>query len=225
MEKADQRGRDIARARDPVFHAGPSASGHQISQRLADCFGTARRERPAKPREVPVRHRHQDKPRTQLRNSDRACLNHPKVSAIAQPTELRKERAPVVGKFCRRKTRDIFQQDRAGLALFDQSQGFRKQIPFIIFSELSARDRKRRAGHAAGEKIHPGKIAAIDVADIGFQNPPARLIQTQGGACRRVDFDRSHRRESSLMQSECLASGSCANFKNSFFCFQHWFWN
>lgn len=94
-------------------------------------------------------------------------VNEPGLRYVPQVIERAKQCRPVFAEAFARQPSNVLQHHCPRLSVFNDSQGSREKISLVIWSQLLAGERKRRAGNTAGDKIYPAVIASVQTRNVG----------------------------------------------------------
>lgn len=83
---------------------------------------------------------------------------------------------PILCKFRIEKTTDIFQHDSTRFHFLNKTYSLRKQISFILLTQLLGSYRKRGTRHATRKQIHSTIGFAIKIMNISTNNIPMGFI-------------------------------------------------
>ncbi len=216
LAAADDRGCDPARAPGPVRRARPAGLAHQVRQGAAD--GRRRRVlrlRPAEGGRPRFRYPDQDEPRPQLRHAVLARVDQLPPGPEPESGQLREHLRAIAVEPCCGQSADVLQQHGSRAYLRDQPQRLREQVALVGVTELPARDRERRAGHAPCEQVGAAEAAPVDVGNVVFDDlPVVAPIEPQRLAGVRVDFNGRGVAEARLLEPERLAARARADLQD-----------
>mmetsp|Transcript_23292 Transcript_23292/g.40285 ORF Transcript_23292/g.40285 Transcript_23292/m.40285 type:complete len:288 (+) Transcript_23292:763-1626(+) len=212
---ADDGRRNFVRLVGPSIRPGPTASAHQVAQRLAHGGGIVRvRLRPVKKFGSRMFHGNNYNARTQLRHPIIGRIQQPPIRPVAQRIQLRLEPFAIVMKHSTQKAAHVLDHHGAGAGGVNDVDGIVEQVPLVLFAQLLARDGKGRAGQPTGQEVHAAIVGRTLLKDpqVFFEHVPMWAIVAQCVAAMRVDLDQCAVAKARLFQPKGLTARACAKF-------------
>ena len=109
----------------------------------------------------------------------------------------------------------IFQHDCSWFNFLNKPDRFRKQVAFIIFSELFASNRKGRARNATSKQVYTSIWTPIKIVDIGTNDIPFRAVFFQNFAIVSFIFHKGDVDKARHSQAQSLSTRASTNFNAS----------
>ena len=176
----------------PSFGSFPAVFSHEVVEGFSDGWWEfAEAEGPVKVRSDVLAEGDDDDTGAELADSEVRGVEKLPVGAVAHAGELGFELGAVFFEVAAEKATHVFKHHGFGIALFDEAEGFREEVAFVVFAKLFACDGKWGAGYPASEEVDAVVSFGFEVTNVLFDHVPLRAVVAKSGTRWGIDFDES----------------------------------
>jgi len=145
-------------------------------------------------------------------------VQQPPVGGVPERGQPVEHVLPVGGEPRQRQAADVLKQQRARPDRAAQLDRPGEQVTLVGGAKLLARDRERRARHAAREQVHPGVLSRIPdrgMRHVPDRDLPVRPVVPEGGGGVLVELDREVMLEPRELEPERLPARTGADLHHA----------